>query len=334
MGLALFFVSGCAGPLLLDGGPCRLIHAPVALPAEVPESSGVVPAWLGEGESEDRGSRTSEAPLLAASPFEASSPTAEVYWTHNDSGWDPVLFGVTHGGSLQEVVRVVGAENVDWEDLAAGPCTHGRCLVIADTGDNLEEREHLTLYRVPEPQPGDTLSRPAEALDLALPHGPRDVEALLLLPDDHFLLVSKGRSHPVEVYRTPATWPTTWEGAPASESDKPASAPLQLERVQQLTSRRPHLPRMVTGGAVTPDGRLAVIRSYEGLHFYEIRVDGPEPLHPVEGGRVNLRPLREAQGEAVAFVPGNRLVLTSEAGPGQALGQMSFLECRLPGWSW
>ncbi len=305
--------AACSSPLQVVGGSaCEIVGDPVALPAEVPESSGVAPGVGRPGEA----------------------PGSRLLWTHNDSGWPAELFGVDPAGDLTVQIRVAGAENVDWEDLAVGPCPAenpwgaegSSCLLIADTGDNREVRDHLVLYRVPEPAPDDTATAPADAFPLLLPHGPRDIEALLLLPDDRVLLVTKGRTDPVEVYRSPAPL-----GAARAAA---ADGRIRMERVQTLTSGPVWLPDMVTGAASTPDGRLGVVRTYQTLQFYRIEMDAPEPLIPVEGGLVNLRPAREAQGEAVAFLPGNRLVLTSEAGPFGRRGQMTFLQCRLPGWEW
>ena len=315
LGSALALVpaaAGCATPSLQVGSVCEIVGEPVALPAEARESSGVAPGVTEPGEE----------------------PGSRLLWTHNDSGWPAELFGVDPAGELVAQEPVTGAENVDWEDLAVGPCPApnpwrvegGRCLLIADTGDNRERRDEVVLYRVPEPGPGDAATAPADAFPLILPHGPRDVEALLLLPDDRVLLVTKGRSDPLEVYRSPA--PLTDARAAAADGR------IRMERVQRLSEGPVWLPSMVTGGAATPDGTLGVVRTYQSLAFYRIDMDGPEPLIPVEGGLVNLRPAREIQGEAVAFLPGNRLVLTSEAGPFGRRGQMTFLQCRLPGWSW
>lgn len=317
LALALIFLipagGGCSSPVsMVAGSVCEIVGDPVALPAEVRESSGVAPGVTGPGEA----------------------PGSRLLWTHNDSGWPAELFGVNPAGELLATVRVAGAENVDWEDLAVGPCpaenpwgaAGSPCLLIADTGDNREERDHLVLYRVPEPAPGDTVTAPADPFPIVLPHGPRDIEALLLLPDDRVLLVTKGRSDPLEVYRSPA--PLGPARAAATDGR------IRMERVQTLSGGPVWLPNMVTGAAATPDGRLGVVRSYQTLQFYRIDGDAPEPLIPVDQGLVNLRPAREAQGEAVAFLPGNRLVLTSEAGPFGRRGQMTFLTCRLPGWDW
>ena len=71
-------------------------------------------------------------------------------------------------------------------------------------------------------------------------------------------------------------------------------------------------PRFVTGAAATLDGGTVVIRTYETLEFFTVTAE--DELRPLEDSRVNLRTLREPQGEAVAFLPDGRLVLSSESG--------------------
>lgn len=249
-----------------------------------------------------------ESSGVAASPVHPG-----VFWTHNDSEGRPEIFAVDAGGRLLGRVSVSGARNRDWEDMAVGPCGDGHCLYVADVGDNREVRTDPAIYRVPEPSPDDRATPPADRFPVRFPHGPRDVEAIYLLPGERLFLVTKGRNHRVEVYRVPAPL------------DRPGE-PLELERIQRLTRISPALPRHVTGGASTPDGRLVALRTYETLALYHPDEDGS--LEEVRGSRVNLRHLREPQGEAVAFLPGNRIVLTSEAGPWGSRGTIGLLSCQ------
>lgn len=269
------------------------MKGPHPLPPEVPESSGVAPG--GDG--------------------------PDVLWTHNDSGWDPELFAVDRQGRLLATVWVEGAGNLDWEDLAAGPCPDGgRCLYIADTGDNRLVRDTLVVYRVPEPGLDDDRTRRADSLLITLPDGPRDIEALFLLPapdegseEMELHLVTKGRAGPVEQYRHPGPLR--------------AGEAVEVERIARLTDRRPLLPRMVTGADATSNGSLVAVRTYEDLRFFRPEPEGALAGSPV--AVVNLRPLREPQGEAVAFSGDDGVVLTSEAGPGGELGILNQLRCRL-----
>ncbi|HEU0054599.1 MAG TPA: hypothetical protein VFQ39_15535, partial [Longimicrobium sp.] len=129
-----------------------------------------------------------------------SRRSAGVFWTHNDSG-QPVLHAMDAEGREVGKVRVAGAELVDWEDLASGPCPGGGdCLYVADIGDNGAKRADVVIYRVPEPAPGDAETRPAEALRLRYPDGPQDAEAFFVLPDGSLNIVSKGETGPIALY--------------------------------------------------------------------------------------------------------------------------------------
>jgi hypothetical protein len=310
--LLVVVVAGCGvgttAPFL-PTPPCREQTPRAALPLEVRESSGVVPAR----------------------PPGSSGGLAGSYWTHNDSGWPPELFRVGGDGRVLDRVRVQGAQNVDWEDLTAGACPDvpgARCLFIADTGDNAERRQEVALYRVREPLPGDTVTAPAVRIPIRLPHGPRDIEAAALLPEGSLLLVTKGRNHPVEVYHL---------AGPLA----PGPGPLVPERVQTLSAGPAGLGELAIGGvtggtaSATAEGEVIVaLRNYEELRFYRLVIlEGgglsTPRLLPLDGGRINLRPLREPQGEAVAFAGEGRIVLTSEGGPGSGPGAIQLLDCRV-----
>lgn len=251
--------------------------------------------------------------LAEASGVAVSVRHPGVLWTHDDAG--SVLFAVdAQGGEIARFRLPVRLR--DWEDLAVAPCAaHGSCLYAADLGDNYEERHDLRVVRLAEPDPtedpGGTLE--AEVFPVALPQGPRDVETLLVLPGERILVVTKGRNHAVTVYRYP----------PPLRPDT-----VTLEEVQRLSDGPRIFPRQVTGGAVSPDGGIAALRTYESLRFYRIVGD---TLAPMEDGLVNLRTLQEAQGEGVGLGPAGAVVLTSEAGPGGGFGSISVLRCAVEG---
>lgn len=221
-----------------------------------------------------------------------------------------MLFAVDRRGRLVDTVRIPGAENTDWEDLEAADCPAGRCLYLGDVGDNAERRRDVVLYRMVEPGPGDDPRARIDVFPVRFPDGPRDVEALFVLPGQRIHLVTKGRNHPVTVYRYPLPL------RPGEE--------VTLEEVQRLTSGPAGLPDHVTGAAADSRGRTVVVRSYSDLRFYGVEEGRLRPLH---GGALSLRTLREAQGEAVTFAPGGRLVLASEAGPWGRRGGLRLLRC-------
>ncbi len=245
------------------------------------------------------------APRLREASGVATSSRPGVFWVHNDSGDGPILYATDSLGRDLGHLRVRGADAVDWEDIAAGPCVvvPGRCLYIGDTGDNRSQRQRIVIYRLREPalpdSAADTL-RTIDVLDTLMmryPGGPRDAEALMLTPGGSLLLASKPRAGQAHLYAVDLHRPT-----PRIVTDLgPLAVDVSLAR-----------GRLITGGAVSPDGRWMVLRTYVSLHFF--RVNGATGLVPVNDQDGIPIPLVETQGEGVEFDGMTRLILVSEQG--------------------
>jgi hypothetical protein len=266
--------------------------------------------------------------VVESSGVAASRAYPGVLWTHNDSGDGPYLYATTLDGRDLGWLLVPGAEAIDWEDIALGPCPAAfaerglTCLYLADTGDNGEDRRYVTIYAVPEPRPpqapSDTLrttSAPA-ILRLRYPDGSHDVEAIFVAPRDTALfLVSKGRRGPIRVYRVNSD---SW-----LKRDETATATL----VQRLDLRpSPEAGRVITSAAIRRDGRLVALRTYNEIFLF----------YPGVGGR--LTPARETPcdvagleslGEAIDYLNDTTLVLTSEAAGRRRPGTIHTVSCPL-----
>lgn len=265
-------------------GPCEPPTPWADLPAEVEETSGVA----------------------------ASRVHLGVFWTHNDSGGDAAIFALDSTGTILARVRVREATNRDWEDIAAAPCEPGapaQCLYLADTGDNLEQRESVVVFRIPEPDPfSDTVTTPADRLEMSYPDGPSDAEALYIT-DAGLHLVTKGRSRSIGLYRLSLPY-------------DPRNT--VLTRVQQLAPPPTSMSAQVTGAAASPDGRVVVLRTYSGLRFFEPDADSLRPLGETADFLGPAQPL----GEGVDFIGPGRLVLTGEAG-GRRPATIAAVRCDL-----
>ena len=68
----------------------------------------------------------------------------DTLWLHNDSGDRPVLFKVSPEGEILDSVYIEGAQNVDWESLAADDRGN---LYICDVGNNGNRRKDLRIYQ-------------------------------------------------------------------------------------------------------------------------------------------------------------------------------------------
>ena len=182
-------------------------------------------------------------------------------------------------------------------------------LYLGDIGDNNAQREEVTVYRVPEPEVSTGSDTPTanefidvETLTLRYPDRPHDAETLLVDPvsGDVLIVTKEVVGGPSIVFRTP--WavfphPTTLEQVGeidftplASNVDVPDDAP-------PLVRGLPNLP---TGGDVSPDGSVVIIRTYGSVWVFE-RPEGGPLWDIVRGVPCEAPSAIEEQGEAIAF---------------------------------
>ncbi len=226
------------------------------------------------------------------------------WWSHNDSGDGPFLYAVDPKGKLLGKVEVQGATNVDWEEITAGPCpgksAQERCLYIGDIGDNSRRRDEVTIYVVREPTPKDQKVNLLATLHLRYPDRPANSEAFVYdVQGKQFLIFTKERN-----------------GRVFTRSLNPAEPILkQIATVDLSPQTNLGSPRIVTGAALSQDGRTLMLRSYLDA-FRWFRASG-EPWSKVLARLPVLVPLApEVQGEAIAFGPGDQdFYSTSEKVP-------------------
>jgi len=248
---------------------------------------------------------------LADSALRESSGVARshripgVLYSINDSGNGPEIFALDSTGAALGRWTLPALENRDWEAIASGPCPTGRCLFIGDLGDNLERRQHVTIYRVAEPETlaafrGKPVARADEtdSIRFRYPGGPRDAEAMWVDGDGAPNVVSKGRSGKIALYRVPPRF---------------GAKKVQLaERVQVLPiTPQPALGQWVTDAALSPDGRRVAVRTYTMLYIFVVSPSG-RLERPTRCGLAGLEP----QGEGVTWLDDRRLFLTSESSKG------------------
>jgi len=300
-------------------GPARLAMlalmapvAPAAAPAQFP--------WRLERPVEaHRTGVFADGRISESSGVAPSRRTPGVLWTHDDSGEPPYVYAIDTTGAARGTFSITGARNVDWEDIALGPCGAHTCLYLADTGDNSERRGSVVLYRVREPdvpkrQPKKVRpTAPAQAVIFRYPDGPHDVEAMWVAPNEDVHVVTKGRSGRIRHYRIRAE---SWT------SRRPATAELLEALPIPVRSSLDY----VTGAALSPDGRTVVVRSYATAYFFSPLGNGrlalpPEPL-ACDVGKLGI------QGESVGWLGQDVLVLTSERAILPA-GTIAVARCRV-----
>ena len=171
--------------------------------------------------------------LMEVSGIARDPRRPDLFWLHNDSGNDPVLFAVDSTGRLLGSAPISRAAARDMEDLAIGRCGETWCAYLGDIGDNRGAYPSITVQRVEIPSlealggPSNVRIGPLEPLDtwkLVFPDGPRDAEGLVF--DDlrgEIGIVSKGREDEVVLY-----------GASLSELESGSERAHVLTRVGRL----------------------------------------------------------------------------------------------------
>jgi hypothetical protein len=269
-----------------NAGPtCRISRPAFALPSELSETSGA-----------------------ALDPR-----TPGLFWTHGDSGAEPIVYAIAADGQMAAQVALTGARNRDWEDMAIGPCGGGQCVFAADIGNNGGRGREMVLYRAPLPAATDGASAPAEAFRARFPGGAgRDAEAVFVTAEGEVYIINKGQRHPIDLWR----WPTPLQ-----------PGPVDLVRVRQLAPNPEQPGDAVTGAGASEDGRWVAVRTYGRLAVYRtadlLGSGGP-------AFSMDLAPLGEPVGEGVAMRSDGTVLLTSESGGRGIPGRAVWLQCPLP----
>jgi hypothetical protein len=220
------------------------------------------------------------------------------------------MFAVADGGDELAVlvldpscavtdVRTADVDPYDPEDMAVSA---DGTIWVADTGDNAADRPTVALHAL-RPDGGAALYR------LTYPDSPHDAEALILAPGGTPYIVTKEVLGASQVFR-PA----------AALVDGGTVALEQVASVNLGLTGTPGGPvgragqLMVTGGAVSRDGRLMALRTYTDAYLWPL--DGPDIAAALADDPIRV-PLPESpQGEAISFGTDNRgLVIASEGSP-------------------
>lgn len=248
------------------------------------------------------------ASLAEASGIARDPRRDDLFWLHNDSGNDPVLFAVDTTGALAGSAVITGASNRDPEDLAVARCQDGWCLYYGDIGDNQAVHEEIYVHRLPLPALPSDAAVPTEPVSPLMTYtmryagGARDAEALFIDAERGELgIVTKGREGVIELH------------VANLQTLEAADGPVVLERVGRLDlPPAESTSDWVTAADLSPDGSRLAVRSYSTLYLFDWA--GSEMFDTLTTpASASLVPALEPQGEGVAFAnDGSRLYLASE----------------------
>ena len=208
--------------------------------------------------------------IVEASGLAHSRRRQNLLWVINDGGEEPLLHAVTPDGEALGAVRVAGAENRDWEDLAAFSYEGSSWLLVGDIGDNGGIRDHLTLYVVPEPEPADGEVAPAWTVRYTYPDGPHDAEAVAVDGEAGHIYVLTKRTEPAELHTLPLR-PAASAGVLISTLVTGLdSLPAREEAAGLLAAAVPY-HWQPTGMDMAADGSAVAVLTYADVYYYPRR---------------------------------------------------------------
>ena len=202
-----------------------------------------------------------------------------------------MLYGVSENGTLIDSLPLPSVTNIDWEDLAQQDSS---TLFIGDIGNNANNRQPLTIYPI-NPATASVLSE----IQFRYSHaqGPTgvysqhnaDSEALIYYRNRLYVF-SKNRSL-TDRYVKLYSMPTLAGSYTVSAQDSV------------------YIKSMVTGGAVSPDGRTFALVTYGKVFLFGITGDMLDVKKPLACIRVP-----RGQTEAICFISPTDLVMSNEKG--------------------
>lgn len=257
--------------------------------------------------------RITHETINEASGLAPSHRTAELLWINNDSGGEPVLYAVNTDGTYRGAVRINGAVNYDWEDVASYEIDGRSYLIAADVGDNYAKRAECVLYVIAEPDPAELdpaaelTVDPVRVIRYVYPGGPRDCENVAVDVAERAIYAVSKRTKPPVAYRLPLEPPSTDAPVTVELVGDVNGIPEPTGPIAMLETTWGKYRAMPCSFDITPDGRHAVLLSYGEPYLYERR-DGESWAEAFARDGVQLGSHGLPQAEGVCFSPDGRII--------------------------
>lgn len=223
--------------------------------------------------------------------------------THNDSGDEPTLYEIdTLTGSIDRVVLVRSANNVDWEDI----CKDDTYIYIADIGNNNGSRTDLKVYRIKieDYQNYDTVTAETIAFNYSdqtnftpAPLNTNfDAEAIIAYNDSLYIFTKNWINNRTNIYalsKLPGTY--------------------SIEKVDDFWANG-----LVTGADYNPETGIVILSGYSLIFPFIIEIENIEghAFSAADRKRYNISVNQSVQIESIVAINYFQYYMTAEAGTG------------------
>ena len=232
----------------------------------------------------------------------------DVFWTHNDAGDTTRIFAVEPTGKTLGEVRILGAKNIDWEDIAIDDAGY---LYICDCGNNDNDRQDLVVYRVREPDPSQPSSEVLidRAIHFRYPDQTEfgddglanfDAEGLAWANDTLYVLTKHRSDDLTTLYRFPSL---------------SANYEVVLEDLGSVDVGAPKTGKggLVTGADATTDGGYLAVLTHYAIYVFARPSAGSDEYLSGKITRIDLDKDVTGRCEGIGWF-GSGLLFSSESG--------------------
>ncbi|MGN0002278.1 MAG: hypothetical protein ACI35V_02485 [Sphingobacterium composti] len=207
------------------------------------------------------------------------------FWVHNDSGDGANIYLIDSTASVKVKVEIEGVKAIDCEDITRFKYKGKKFLMLGDIGNNLRNREILSLYIIEEPNldisNNSTMKVPLfKEIKYKYADKRRDAEALFVDPIDNQVYIISKRDLESTVF----------------------SFPLEMESNSTLVlDPKLTLPFTFTTAAdISQDGNVIIAKNLTNVFFWE-RKSNERLIETLKRIPKNIPYLIEPQGEAICF---------------------------------
>ena len=226
--------------------------------------------------------------LVEASGIEESYLNPGYFWTHNDSGAEPILYLIDGNANIIMEVDLKGVTNRDWEEIVTVKKGEDSFIYVGEIGDNKAVHDNVKLYCIPEPKFEGKRNisidySQIKEMSFQYDEGARDAEAVLYDSNTkEFVLVTKREDNAL-VY---------------SFKFEPNQSPVTIKSKGSVPSK------LFTAADMNEKGEI-LLKQYGAIHYW-----GPSTESAVDrilewNTAIMIDYTPEPQGEAICWNDGD-----------------------------